>query len=116
MAALAVFLFFFFNDTATTEIYTLSLHDALPICDPRHGQTRPADRDAVAHAHTLEGASGLDAQPQRPVARPDRPHDPGRLYDAGKHCARPSPARPEPVSGSHGGGTRYPSIITSCSI
>src|SRR2546430_13617132 len=26
--------FFFFNDTATTEIYTLSLHDALPICDP----------------------------------------------------------------------------------
>src|SRR2546423_15252177 len=29
--------FFFFNDTATTEIYTLSLHDALPIClcDPR---------------------------------------------------------------------------------
>src|SRR3712207_9125571 len=26
------YLFFFFNDTATTEIYTLSLHDALPIC------------------------------------------------------------------------------------
>src|SRR2546430_17199057 len=26
------FCFFFFNDTATTEIYTLSLHDALPIC------------------------------------------------------------------------------------
>src|SRR2546421_12081399 len=25
------FIFFFFNDTATTEIYTLSLHDALPI-------------------------------------------------------------------------------------
>src|SRR2546430_5577723 len=28
------FIFFFFNDTATTEIYTLSLHDALPICRP----------------------------------------------------------------------------------
>src|SRR5574343_167674 len=28
------FFFFFFNDTATTEIYTLSLHDALPICWP----------------------------------------------------------------------------------
>src|SRR2546427_2110436 len=27
-----MYLFFFFNDTATTEIYTLSLHDALPIC------------------------------------------------------------------------------------
>src|SRR2546427_9359074 len=29
-----ILLFFFFNDTATTEIYTLSLHDALPICAP----------------------------------------------------------------------------------
>jgi len=28
-----MFSFFFFNDTATTEIYTLSLHDALPISD-----------------------------------------------------------------------------------
>src|SRR5215470_4255989 len=28
------FIFFFFNDTATTEIYTLSLHDALPISTP----------------------------------------------------------------------------------
>src|SRR5256885_6308577 len=28
--------FFFFNDTATTEIYTLSLHDALPIYEVRH--------------------------------------------------------------------------------
>src|SRR2546430_13285068 len=30
--SLYLFFFFFFNDTATTEIYTLSLHDALPIC------------------------------------------------------------------------------------
>src|SRR5258706_12507175 len=30
--------FFFFNDTATTEIYTLSLHDALPICPFGEGQ------------------------------------------------------------------------------
>src|SRR2546422_11329266 len=29
------FSFFFFNDTATTEIYTLSLHDALPIYSPQ---------------------------------------------------------------------------------
>src|SRR5207342_1227489 len=32
--------FFFFNDTATTEIYTLSLHDALPIFLPRPGAPR----------------------------------------------------------------------------
>src|SRR2546430_3306643 len=31
------FFFFFFNDTATTEIYTLSLHDALPISNAYHG-------------------------------------------------------------------------------
>src|SRR3989475_1361327 len=30
---MSICLFFFFNDTATTEIYTLSLHDALPISD-----------------------------------------------------------------------------------
>src|ERR1035441_11065733 len=36
-AARLCFVFFFFNDTATTEIYTLSLHDALPIC---HSEAR----------------------------------------------------------------------------
>src|SRR5256885_9585804 len=35
-------MFFFFNDTATTEIYTLSLHDALPIF-PRLERRREAD-------------------------------------------------------------------------
>src|SRR2546428_6862781 len=43
------FLFFFFNDTATTEIYTLSLHDALPIfwafaCAGSTGTSEPSDR------------------------------------------------------------------------
>src|SRR5258706_3922435 len=39
--------FFFFNDTATTEIYTLSLHDALPICSPRlPGRRDPKPRAA----------------------------------------------------------------------
>src|SRR3712207_9165912 len=37
-------LFFFFNDTATTEIYTLSLHDALPICLRPAPQDSPHDR------------------------------------------------------------------------
>src|SRR5258707_8078938 len=37
--------FFFFNDTATTEIYTLSLHDALPISQARH---YPRDPRSVA--------------------------------------------------------------------
>src|SRR2546430_10432249 len=40
---LLILIFFFFNDTATTEIYTLSLHDALPIW-PRRAVPRPAHR------------------------------------------------------------------------
>src|SRR5258706_1120467 len=41
--------FFFFNDTATTEIYTLSLHDALPISvGVDGGDRRRRDRDRVA--------------------------------------------------------------------
>src|SRR3712207_8595592 len=36
-------MFFFFNDTATTEIYTLSLHDALPIYLVPAGRTRSYD-------------------------------------------------------------------------
>src|SRR5688572_31825036 len=35
-SSLVLFCFFFFNDTPTTEIYTLSLHDALPISAWRH--------------------------------------------------------------------------------
>src|SRR5256885_11282088 len=37
----SLFLFFFFNDTATTEIYTLSLHDALPISRASCATWRP---------------------------------------------------------------------------
>src|ERR1022692_4105630 len=47
VALLSVFFFFFFfNDTATTEIYTLSLHDALPIWE------KPTDRKALSVATT----------------------------------------------------------------
>src|SRR3712207_9341569 len=41
-----IFLVFFFNDTATTEIYTLSLHDALPISGHRQ---RPAALILIIH-------------------------------------------------------------------
>src|SRR2546429_3686825 len=38
MTLLFIFFFFFFNDTATTEIYTLSLHDALPISSRKESE------------------------------------------------------------------------------
>src|SRR2546425_11827475 len=41
-------LFFFFNDTATTEIYTLSLHDALPISRPRARRDDPGGGPGVS--------------------------------------------------------------------
>src|SRR2546429_4635835 len=40
---MSYFFFFFFNDTATTEIYTLSLHDALPICERPRGDSAPGE-------------------------------------------------------------------------
>src|SRR2546422_3051801 len=62
------FFFFFFNDTATTEIYTLSLHDALPISDsaasgaaPPHDAGVGRGRRALARSeeHTSELQSRL---------------------------------------------------------
>src|SRR3712207_6963627 len=48
--------FFFFNDTATTEIYTLSLHDALPICGRGgHARLRPHTEGPRAGHPAREG-------------------------------------------------------------
>src|SRR5947199_4611643 len=47
------FAVFFFTDTATTETYTLSLHDALPIYKP--GQLRPADIEIRRRLRPLVG-------------------------------------------------------------
>src|SRR5256886_9353118 len=50
---------FFFNDTATTEIYTLSLHDALPICQSyrRVGKLALIKHQRYAHAHQFKRAN-----------------------------------------------------------
>src|SRR5256885_7178869 len=56
-----IIFFFFFNDTATTEIYTLSLHDALPI----------SDRLVVRGALDLQ-RNGIEDRGERP----DRQRDP----------------------------------------
>src|SRR3712207_9362942 len=79
-----IFEFFFFNDTATTEIYTLSLHDALPIFRPhaphtvalwfpppwasehghRRGSLRPWEwtRDPVGRERSEEHTSELQSR------------------------------------------------------
>src|ERR1017187_7749136 len=65
LCSLVSIFFFFFNDTATTEIYTLSLHDALPICG-RHGADSPARRDESGECG-IQRDSHLE-QPQHPHA------------------------------------------------
>src|SRR5471030_3422880 len=76
------FFFFFFNDTATTEIYTLSLHDALPISTGRAGlphrrcgavsgrETRCQTSGVHSASGTPESAAALPANP--PDAAPTR--------------------------------------------
>src|SRR3712207_7491775 len=72
--------FFFFNDTATTEIYTLSLHDALPISGwrtsrgakastrtPTHAAPKTNSRGASA-AREMAGASIISPSPRREPA------------------------------------------------
>src|SRR3712207_9360060 len=50
-----ILIVFFFNDTATTEIYTLSLHDALPICFLPDGVPEPdAQRDPQARPDQVQ--------------------------------------------------------------
>src|SRR5438034_5749245 len=59
---------FFFNDTPTTEIYTLSLHDALPISLSRHG-------------------TALDPAPARPAGRRARARRPGSVPRSEEHTS-----------------------------
>src|SRR2546427_4923823 len=66
MCYLHSILLFFFNDTATTEIYTLSLHDALPISSARawaNGIRRP--RTAAARASTSSARTTQDRKSTR---------------------------------------------------
>src|SRR6267143_6736394 len=84
---------FFFNDTATTEIYTLSLHDALPIRSSRlarEGRERRSDE----HAPMRRGAGAAGARVHQPLGRVHRRlararADPVRVAGRG-------PAVPEP--------------------
>src|SRR5256886_6834846 len=80
--------FFFFNDTATTEIYTLSLHDALPICRmPRRPRVR------------LLGAGAARSRPER-----TRPRQ--RRLRAVRHVRRPGRLSGGPSG--HGKGASLP--------
>src|SRR2546426_7257512 len=122
-------MFFFFNDTATTEIYTLSLHDALPISQVRGGELHatggarigahrarplhrcllcePAEhlprrlRHVFLREHDLQ-VSGAVAQHHEPdLPRRARGHHPtARGHDVTRECRQLLDA----MEGGHGGG------------
>src|SRR2546430_4811401 len=76
MTARDIYVFFFFNDTATTEIYTLSLHDALPIF---HWRLPSLSATRVSHCRVAPGQS----QQSRARRVPDRRTVSARTCDAG---------------------------------
>src|SRR3712207_7213936 len=73
-------IFFFFNDTATTEIYTLSLHDALPICRVR--DHRPLGRPGLDVQHHVERVRRRRGQV------PDVHHDRGEVVRRDRKSTR----------------------------
>src|SRR2546426_9046598 len=113
-------LFFFFNDTATTEIYTLSLHDALPISsvgrngprfariDPRNGEIEraaprraallpagdrgPGGRGSGAAGDPLGPARHAGEQERGGAAAPGGLQDSAREDQAVRHFRRTVPA------------------------
>src|SRR2546425_11846836 len=91
--------FFFFNDTATTEIYTLSLHDALPILGfrkSRHPPRRPRSRLERAPCSARPCAAGGGVEVAR--AEPERRRASGL---PGSVIATKCPASAKRTSSSH---------------
>src|SRR2546422_569322 len=98
-ARIFVMYFFFFNDTATTEIYTLSLHDALPI-----SPGRPPAAPCVACAWRARAPArqrGRAAVPRRPP----RPASPSRIRTP-PPCGAPRRHRAGPSACSRGSAGR----------
>src|SRR2546430_14432848 len=67
-----IIFFFFFNDTATTEIYTLSLHDALPIYELSGELRRERGVDVATVIDGDHREQVLDARAERTGVRKDR--------------------------------------------
>src|SRR3712207_8826408 len=89
--------FFFFNDTATTEIYTLSLHDALPIWSLWSAEPRPALRRRPAPGR---GRLPLGVSSHHPGRREAVPPALRRLERPGE-VSRPRDRKSTRLNSSH---------------
>src|SRR5260370_31535471 len=90
------FFFFFFNDTATTEIYTLSLHDALPICAARSCRASKPLADHRGKSENFAGSIRMEARSRCRI-----------LYAANQHDLDVHKNR-EGIAGPRNGGGDYP--------
>src|ERR1039457_5911353 len=119
---MSLFFFFFFNDTATTEIYTLSLHDALPIWEGARdvivpGQAffigqRPeqAEKRAAAQTRCGEARHALAAVRWEAVERGQ-----AQLRPSHPRCSRIRPGEQQPVGEAdeqeHRGKSRQVALV-----
>src|SRR3989449_5905386 len=96
-------LFFFFNDTATTEIYTLSLHDALPILSGAAARGGP-DLHAAVRAQSRSPLQGHAGGAARAIHLPEATARHGQRRDQrGDH----DPQRAGPARRPAAGGVRH---------
>src|SRR2546426_12805872 len=89
--------FFFFNDTATTEIYTLSLHDALPI-SLRPERLRPREGSVRRGARRRRGAAALRLSTRR-VGSQHGARDPAGVAGVRRLPPQPPPGTGEDTTG-----------------
>src|SRR5690242_21004325 len=76
-------LFFFFSATATPEIYTLSLHDALPIFEQRDESVRIGDRERLEE----DGVDDAENRRGRTDTEREREHGDGREHSSSRQGA-----------------------------
>src|SRR3989442_2673544 len=79
--------FFFFNDTATTEIYTLPLPDALPIWRRARGRQRDRPRDPHQHDGEVRHGGGARWGGPPPPGADRHRRDPGNRQDSEEHTS-----------------------------
>src|SRR2546426_9883234 len=97
---LLIIFFFFFNDTATTEIYTLSLHDALPISSGRARRRGPDRRRIRPGCHRPERIAARTGGRASPRISPAR----RRLPPPQRRAARAGDSRAAGSSGTRSAG------------
>src|SRR5256886_4335088 len=107
---------FFFNDTATTEIYTLSLHDALPICRRTASPTAtvPVQVDPVTTvpAPATAKTRSIGNRNRSSAGRSTRSFATRRSAD--RSSSSPSPVSADvAIDGSHGTRLRFSRSLTS---